>query len=226
MTPPIVFRTKQTPAARARARRTPTKVQFTAYEQMFQYFNRKLFAGSLPACLLNFSRKAKTYGFFAPQRWQREGQEVRHEISLNPASLRSRKPIEVVSTLVHEMVHLWQQDFGRPSRRGYHNAEWASKMDAIGLVPSSTAEPGGARVGQLVSHYIADGGRFAEAFAAMPPEYLLPWSCEEPEEDRGKTTRSRNKLKYTCPSCAANVWGAPGLLIVCGSCEAEFEEVS
>jgi hypothetical protein len=78
MTAPAVFRTKQTPASGTRGRRTPTRVQ---YEQMFQCFNRRLFAGSLPACLLNFSRKAKTYGFFAPERWQREGQEVRHEIS-------------------------------------------------------------------------------------------------------------------------------------------------
>jgi predicted SprT family Zn-dependent metalloprotease len=224
MTPPAVFRTKQTTAAPARGRRTPTKVQFAAYERMFGYFNRKLFAGSLPACLLNFSRKAKTYGFFAPQRWQSAGQEVRHEISLNPASLRSRKPIEVASTLVHEMVHLWQQDFGRPSRRGYHNAEWASKMDEVGLVPSSTAAPGGARVGQLVSHYIAQAGRFAEAFAAMPAEYLLPWSCEEPEEGRGKAPRRRNKVKYTCLGCAANVWGKPGLTIVCGDCDAPFAE--
>jgi hypothetical protein len=191
---------------------------------MFEYFNRRLFANVLPPCLLNFSRKARTYGFFAPQRWQGSGDEVRHEISLNPSSLRSRRPIEVASTLVHEMVHLWQQDFGRPSRRGYHNAEWAAKMDEVGLVPSSTAAPGGARVGQLVSHYIADGGPFAVAFAAMSAEYLLPWSCEEREEGRGKTTRSRNKTKYTCPTCDTNVWGAPGLSVMCGDCDAVFEE--
>jgi predicted SprT family Zn-dependent metalloprotease len=191
---------------------------------MFQYFNRKLFAGCLPACLLNFSRKAKTYGFFAPERWLSEGREVRHEISLNPASLRSRKPIEVASTLVHEMVHLWQQDFGRLSRRGYHNAEWASKMEEVGLVPSSTAAPGGARVGQLVSHHIADGGRFADAFAAMPAECLLPCSCEEPEQGRRKTPRSRNKVKYACLGCAVNVWGKPGLSIVCGDCDGPFKE--
>jgi predicted SprT family Zn-dependent metalloprotease len=191
---------------------------------MFEYFNRELFENRLPACLLNFSRKARTFGFFAPQRWQGGAEEVRHEISLNPSTLRSRRPIEVVSTLVHEMVHLWQQDFGQPSRRGYHNGQWAQKMDDVGLVPSSTAAPGGARVGQLVSHYIASGGRFEKAFEAMPSEYLLPWSCEEPDETKGKPTRSRNKAKYTCSGCETNVWGAPGLLIVCGECEVDFEE--
>jgi predicted SprT family Zn-dependent metalloprotease len=222
VSPPAVFRTKQSRSRGARAA-TPTRVQFTAYERMFEYFNRTLFANMLPACLLNFSRKARTYGFFAPQRWQGRSEEVRHEISLNPSTLRSRQPIEVASTLVHEMVHLWQQDFGRPSRRGYHNAEWASKMDDVGLTPSSTAAPGGARVGQLVSHYIAKGGRFEQAFVEMPAEYLLPWSCEEPDETKGKP-RTRNKTKYTCSGCGTNVWGAPDLSVVCGDCNTPFDE--
>jgi predicted SprT family Zn-dependent metalloprotease len=227
MSGPSLFRTKQIDSKTMETTHSPTKVQFTAYEQMFRYFNRRLFGGGLPACLLNFSRKAKTYGFFAPERWQHDSQkEVRHEISLNPASLRTRKPIDVASTLVHEMVHLWQQELGHPSRRGYHNAEWADKMDEVGLTPSSTAAAGGARVGQAVSHYIAAGGAFAEAFASMPSKYLLPWSCEEPEEGRGKTPVSRNKVKYTCAGCAANVWGKPGLAVVCGDCDEPFEEAT
>jgi hypothetical protein len=27
--------------------------------------------------------------------------------------------------------------------------------------------------------------------------------------------KSRNKVKYTCPTCAANVWGKPGLALAC-----------
>jgi hypothetical protein len=130
----------------------------------------------------------------------------------------------VASTLVHEMVHLWQQEFGRPSRTGYHNAEWAAKMDEVGLTPTSTGAPGGARVGQAVTHFIATGGRFAEAFAAMPSKFLLPWSCEELEDGQGKKPASRNKVKYTCTGCATNVWGKPGLAVVCGDCEEAFEE--
>lgn len=63
-----------------------------------------------------------------------------------------------------------------------------------------------------------------EAFVATPAEYLLPWSCGEPEEGRGKTPRSRSKVKYTCIGCAANVWGNPGLSIVCADCDGPFEE--
>ena len=45
----------------------------------------------------------------------------------------SRPIEESMGTLVHEMVHFWQQEFGTPSRRGYHNREWADKMEALGL---------------------------------------------------------------------------------------------
>lgn len=41
-----------------------------------------------------------------------------------------------MQTIVHEMVHLWQYEFGKPSHRTYHNKE-ADKM-AIGLMPSNT----------------------------------------------------------------------------------------
>jgi hypothetical protein len=57
----------------------------------------------------------------------------------------------------------------------------------------------------------------------MPAEYLLPWSCEEPEEGSGKAPRSR-KVKYTCPGCSANVWGQPDPAVVCADCDAPFAE--
>ena len=55
---------------------------------------------------------------------------------------------QTLSTLVHEMTHLQQQHFGKPSRSGYHNKEWGLLMRAVGLIPSSTGEPGGKETGQ------------------------------------------------------------------------------
>lgn len=197
----------------------PTGSQFTAYRALYDYFNATLFGGSLRPVILNFSRAAKSLGFFAPLRWER-GNETTHEISLNPAYLKTRPARDVAATLVHEMVHLWQQEEGKPSRRGYHNEEWARKMEEIGLAPSSTAAPGGERVGYRMSHYIVEGGRFARAFDEMPREFLLPWTCWERQEGKDGKSRPRiSKLKYTCPRCSANAWGKPGLSLRCGVCE-------
>lgn len=198
----------------------PTDSQFSAYRRMWDYFNTVLFGGVLPAVILNFSRAANTLGFFAPLRWE-QGATVAHEISLNPAYLKSRSPREVASTFVHEMVHCWQQEHGKPGRRGYHNRQWAQKMEELGLMPSSTAAPGGERTGDRVSHYIIEGGAFARAFDAMPRECLLPWTCEE-QGTAGKK-KPRSKVKFTCPGCEAAAWGKPGLLLRCGECDLPME---
>jgi hypothetical protein len=203
------------------ANETPTEAQFSAFRSMFDYFNVALFGGALPSVFLNFSRAANTLGFFAPLRWEREG-ETKHEISLNPAYLKLRDPRQVASTLVHEMVHHWQQEFGKPGRGGYHNAEWANKMEAVGLMPSTTAAPGGKRTGDKCSHYIIEGGAFARAYDAMPAEYLLPWVCGEANGAAAvgkKKPRTPSKVKFTCPECEANAWGCPNLALICGVCE-------
>lgn len=199
----------------------PTAEQFSAYQAAFDYFNRTLFAGQLAPVILNFSRKAKSLGFFAAERWGKQegedGRAKRHEISLNPSYLAMRPARETMSTLVHEMCHLWQQDHGTPPRGGYHNREWGSKMESVGLMPSNTGLPGGKKTGDRMTHYIVEGGAFAKAFESIPAEYLLPWSAADFEEEKAK--RPASKVKFTCPGCMANAWGKPNLRITCGSCE-------
>lgn len=222
----------------------PTHELFGAYRGMFEHFNQTLFGGELPEVVLNFSRAARSYGFFAPNRWERAaGEGKTHEISINPDWL-VRDPRDVASTFVHELVHLWQEVYGTPPRRAYHDRQWAAKMETVGLVPSSTGQPGGKRLGQHMSHYIAEGGPFDLAFKAMPAACLLPWrtrsllsavvrprggsstdasgkgtDSSEPAEPTART-RDASKLKYTC-GCA-NVWGKPGLSISCNSCGRPF----
>ncbi|MGH1433810.1 MAG: SprT-like domain-containing protein [Lewinella sp.] len=227
---------------------TPTEEQFQALNRAYQYFNSKLFDGLLPGCILNFSRKKNTHGFMAPERWRRVGEEEysTHEISLTPLTLY-RKPIEVFSTLVHEQVHLWQWEFGSPSRNGYHNTEWANKMEQVGLMPSSTGKPGGKRTGQGMTHYIIPGGLYETYFKEMPQKFTLPFASLEGDlfkrlisggvEGKGETedprtarlkklrTTSRQKTKYSCPSCSINVWGKPNIHLICGGCGVPFKVV-
>jgi predicted SprT family Zn-dependent metalloprotease len=229
---------------------TPTQQQFTSLNGAYKYFNRVLFANKLPGCILNFSRLAGTHGFMAPERWKRVGEETfgTHEISLTPTTLY-RTPLEIFSTLVHEMVHLWQWEFGEPSRNGYHNKEWAAKMREVGLIPSDTGKPGGKETGQKMTHYIEEGGRYERAFKKMPQQYILPFTSLEGElmkkllagtgssgtddgEGNPKLARlrklrppSRKKTKYCCPGCQVNVWGRPSLRIRCEECDELYEEI-
>lgn len=198
----------------------PTRDQFGAYALAFDYFNEALFNGELPRCILNFSRGAQFNGFFAPLRWARTDGRT-HEISLNPDVLH-RPAKATMATLVHEMVHLWQQEHGKPSRTGYHNREWADRMEMVGLMPSDSGLPEGKRTGQRVTHYVIDGGPFDVAFQAMPPDCLLPWMSGAAADEKKKPATRPSKVKYTCPGCASNVWGRLGLLITCGACQELF----
>lgn len=136
-----------------------TPAQYRALQDAYDFLNRKLFSDALPDVLVTLQRQARSRGYFAPQRFAGRRDESRvHELALNPDAFEGRTDREIVSTLGHEMGHLWQEEFGTPPRRGYHNREWAAKMKEIGLQPSSTGEPGGKEIGQNMTHYIIKGG--------------------------------------------------------------------
>jgi len=221
----------------------PTDEQFKKYQELYDYFNRKLFEGKLQPILLNFSRKANSCGFFAFGRWKKDNAKT-HEISINPVYMAAAPFRDICQTLVHEMCHLWQFTYGKPSRAAYHNKQWADKMESVGLMPSDTGEPGGAKVGQSIADYVIDGGRFEDVFRSMPENMRLPWQSleiqkvivspvggggdlnneegKEDEEGDGeeKGSSSGKKIKYTCPTtdCKLNVWGKPGINVKCGEC--------
>src|SRR5262249_36818397 len=114
---------------------SPTEEAYADFYTAYDYFNGVLFENKLPDCLITMQRSRRSRGYFASEQFghrEREG-EIVDEIALNPATFCERTDREIVSTLVHEMVHQWQHRFGKPSRRGYHNREWARKMVEIGL---------------------------------------------------------------------------------------------
>jgi hypothetical protein len=114
------------------------------------------------------------------------------------------------------MAHPEQHHFGKPSRSGYHNKEWAGMMKAVGLVPSDAGAPGGKEVGQKVSQYIEAGGQFECACAELvkqgfDPLYIELWSA------------AAEKTRYNCPECGTNAWAKPDVHLICGECDERVE---
>ncbi|OUR97523.1 hypothetical protein A9Q81_12620 [Gammaproteobacteria bacterium 42_54_T18] len=155
----------------------PTSELYESLQKAFDHFNRSLFQGKLPNVIFTVQRKKGVMGYFAPDRWGNLGGKRCHEIAINPSYIANSRLIEVMQTLVHEMVHSWQFCFGSPGRDYYHNKEWAHKMIKIGLMPSTTGEPGGAITGQQMGDYIVEGGRFLVAFNDLKDieKFQLSW---------------------------------------------------
>lgn len=161
-----------------------------------------------------------------------------------------------MQTVVHEMVHFWQHHHGNPGRGRYHNNEGADKMEAVGLMPSSTGQPGGKRTGDSVADYPIEGGRFLAVCAELlTQDFRISWygrfappaAQQVGQNSFGLTMdlpdgaesvaalegvdmaavgtgggdgagNKSNRSKYTC-SFGVNLWGKPGLNIICGECE-------
>lgn len=163
----------------------PTPQTYAELQLAFDHFNERLFDSKLPACLLTLQREKRTHGYFSAERFvHRDGKTYTDEIALNPSFFSIVPPLEVMQTIVHEMVHAWQFHFGEPSRRTYHNTEWADKMEAIGLMPSDTGEPGGKRTGEKMADYSLPGGRFDLAAQELltRPNFALSWYDRFPPE--------------------------------------------
>jgi predicted SprT family Zn-dependent metalloprotease len=197
---------------------SPTSETYSTFNQAYEHFNETLFSNGLPCALITLQRRKSSYGYFAAQRFShRRGTEILDEIALNPAVMQNRTDEQIASTLVHEMVHLWQEHFGKPGRGRYHNKQWAAKMDAIGLVPSHTGEPGGKCTGQRVSHYVAEGGPFQREWKFLAEECGFTFDYHDRLSNGPQTVR-KLKVRYACPVCSIHVWGKPDLRIVCQAC--------
>jgi len=202
-------------------RRSPTGQSYGEFLRAYRFFNKRLFGGALPDCLITLHRHRSAYGYFCGGRFLGADDRKADEIAMNPDHLRGRPDRVSLSTLVHEMAHLWQHHFGKPSRSAYHNKEWAEKMEALGLMPSSTGQPGGKRTGQRVSHYIVENGPFDAACRhLLASGFRITWGSAPSLPRMGK---SGQRVKYVCGDCSATVWGKAGLHVECADCASTME---
>jgi hypothetical protein len=226
---------------------TPTAQAYAELQTAFDHYNQALFDGLLPNCLITMQREKRTCGYFSRERFvHRERRSKTDEIALNPAYFAVVPLLETLQTLVHEMVHAWQYNLGNPGRRSYHNKEWAEKMESIGLMPSDTGRPGGARTGEKMADYPIAGGRFMQATEVLVSEgFGISWLDRFPSDvpmsigaiandeatprpapglgaDLGELItmpeagNRSNRSKYRCPGCGVQAWGKPGLRLICG----------
>jgi hypothetical protein len=228
-----------------------TAVEYRTLQGAYDYFAVVLFDGSLPQVLITLQRHHRALGYFSAKRFQSRGQvcQLIHEVALNPDGFTGNTDEQILSTLVHEMAHVWQEENGHPGRGRYHNREWALKMCSIGLMPSSTGRPRGAVTGDSMSHYILADGKFAAACKSFLSQYRLIWESAavgandfsgygSPNGDEAREKNApggadlngpsvvtrQTRTKFTCPNCGLNVWAKPDARIDCHECSIEARE--
>lgn len=212
----------------------PTKETYERFQQAYDHLNKALFDGTLPNALITLQRRKRTLGYFAGGRFANADGRPADEIALNPGHFASRSLPEVLSTLAHEMVHLWQHHHGKPGRGRYHNKEWAEKMKAIGLQPTDSGIEGGQETGETITHMIVPGGPFAKAAERLLERgFAIPWK-DVPEPPAAGTNgatagpedepdRSGKRVKYCCPTCDLKAWAKHEAKLMCAEHNALME---
>lgn len=208
-----------------------TNQQYTTLDTAYKFFNEKLFNKELPECMILLQRKGKkNLGYFHPERFvnredianKKKDKRRVDELSLNPDNFIGYSDTAILSTLVHEMCHVWQyRCTDKYPRNGYHDKVWGKKMEEIGLMPSNTGAEGGKKTGQSMHHYIIEKGRFEKLALQFLKSRQISWTSFHIE--KGGSSSSRNKAKYTCPSCEQNAWAKPSANLMCGDCQIYME---
>ena len=98
----------------------------------------------------------------------------------------------------------------------------AHAMLWVGLRPISLDNPG-KMTGQRVTHEIVAGGAFdVAADRLLATGFRFRWQAAVLTAPAGAVMPEivkRNKVKFSCPDCEQNAWGAPTIRLICGKCQ-------
>jgi hypothetical protein len=173
--------------------------------------------GRLPDPVISFSDK-RNRKVLASYTLHRNPQGLLDEITFNTVHYKDEERQKIwvygrwaqLETLLHEQVHLWQQNFGQdPVRPGrvYHNREFVEKCESLGLHPLPV----------VGCHTKVADGVFAQLMHEMglerpddvPRDAGIEWTKSggvrkdwfRPEREKGKSTLE----KWVCPDCGLAV---------------------
>ena len=97
-------------------------------------FNDRFFGREMPDAVLSF--ESMDHRILAAYTLRRNVHGLLYEIAFNTKHM-ARPLWQTLETLMHEYVHLWQQNYGEhPVSRNYHNQEFVARCEGIGLHPA------------------------------------------------------------------------------------------
>jgi hypothetical protein len=180
---------------------------WNGYTAAFNYFNKELFEGKLPICVLTLNAKGASTGFFKSVNWKK-GEQDYHEICLNPVLLNRTDDL-VFQTLARLMVFLWQHTYGAPNSPGYCDSEYTKKMREIGL-------PCESEYGLNLRFGVDPKGKYASIRPEAMNNFFPLQNLEIPPP-------KKTRIQHSCPKCGSKAMGAPGTRLICITEDCQIE---
>jgi SprT-like family protein len=168
-------------------------------------FNTEFFLGELPLPLISFEEsRREVLGYFLPRRNE---QGHKFNVNLNQKYL-GQPEAEVLETLLHELVHLFQHVKGEAGKGNYHNKGFVEKAASVGL---QVAVRRGCHIGSPT-----------EPFISLLKRYGVSFEPREITVESPKPKQRRPRLRRWSCDCKS-VWCGGDLAATCGKCQQAFE---
>ena len=200
-------------------------------EKLFNKINADWFNGELETPVITVQSTPRAYGHYsvAPI-WSVKGETLKHEINIGAGTLD--RPIEeTVSTLIHEMVHMYTSTVLKvpdTSNRGiYHNKTFKAVAEAHGLIVTrsdkygwSHTEPSDALIDWILVNDIQE----IKLNRDEPSSYRVggPKTANGgAEPNKPKVDRSGTR-RWTCPKCGTIIRSTREVRVICADCMEMF----
>lgn len=194
-------------------------------EKIFRALNAKYFGGQLEEPIITIQSTPRAYGHVTVAKAWHKGSTTRHELNIGAGTLD--RPIEnVVATMLHECVHLWnmQQGIQDTSRGGaYHNKKFRDAATARDLQISYDKRIGWSitQPTDALCEFILDQGwtdiQMNRIECSFTPRGAGSGNMAGGEAETAPTTNSHHR-KYVCPCCGNSVRATKKVRIMCMDC--------
>lgn len=195
-------------------------------ERAFDIANAHFYGNKLPKPIITVASTGRlsSYGWFTPAKLWNDNEQQRHEINISAEYLH-RDISEVITTLLHEMVHLYcNTNQIKDTSRGfsYHNKNFKKVAEIHGLTITHSRKCGWSH-----SQLSSEGENFIEICKLQIPNlqkfqiYRLGGQLDE--ETTTKPKKSSSSRKYICPECGMSVRATKEVKIKCVECDLEME---
>lgn len=201
-------------------------------EKIFRALNQDSFGGELEEPIITIQDTPKTYGHVTVHKTWKRKEDWRHELNIGAATLH--RPIEeVIATMLHEMVHLYniQHNVQDCSRGGtYHNKKFAEEAEKHMLHVEQHPKYGWTITSpteQLLDYIIARG--WEDIHMTRNPLYSLlgpggeKVKGNDPEGQEQTEKKKSSSRKYVCPKCGCIIRATKEVRVICADCDEMFE---
>lgn len=190
-------------------------------ESLFSKFNEHFYEGKIekPVITISPDSTSGSYGWCTCWKaWAKADSEEDGYYEINMCAEHMNRPFkEICTTLLHEMVHLWnlQNDIQDTSRSGtYHNKKFKTVAEEHGLIIEKDDKYGWTKtsLNEETEIYVAslDDNGFG-----LYRKLALNTSTSKSKQ----STR-----KYVCPNCGCIIRATKEVRVMCVDCDVEFEE--